>query len=189
MSDAEATDRHSLEAQADEVRAQLATTLERLERKRHDLVHLADVPAQIEEHAVPIAAGAAVALVVAGALVSWAVVRVVHAPERRRHERIEALRRAWQHPERVGRQRVGFVSGLVRKVATGLVTTLAMQLAKRALQNPEVLAALPKWERVARDRISAITALASRRRVRVADAASDPFGDPDLDAIARTDMS
>ena len=147
MSDDELHDRPSreaLEAQADEVRAKLATTLERLDRKRHEIAHLADVPAQIEEHVVPIAAGAAIVLVGAGALITWSIVRLVTAPERRPKQRLDALRRAWFHPENVGRKRSGFVGDLARKLATGIVTTLAMTALKRAIQSPELAEAFPQ---------------------------------------------
>jgi hypothetical protein len=147
MSDEELQDRpsrESLEAQADEVRAKLATTLGRLDRKRHEIAHLADVPAQIEEHVVPIAAGAAIVLVGTGALITWSIVRVVTAPQRRPQQRIEALRRAWFHPENVGRKRSTFVGDLVRKLATGIVTTVALQMLKKAIQSPELAEAFPQ---------------------------------------------
>ena len=136
--------RESLEAQADEVRAKLATTLERLDRKRHEIAHLADVPAQIEEHVVPLATGAALVLVATGALITWSVIRLVTAPERRPQQRIDALRRAWLHPETVGRKQNTFVGGLVRKLATGVATTVAMTLLKRAIQSPQLAEAFPQ---------------------------------------------
>lgn len=147
MSDEDQQDRPSreaLEAQADQVRAKLATTLERLDRKRHEIAHLADVPAQIEEHVVPIAAGAAIVLVGTGALITWSIVRLVTAPERRPQQRMDALRRAWFHPENVGRKRSTFVGDLVRKLATGVVTTLAMTMLKKAIQSPELAEAFPQ---------------------------------------------
>ena len=136
--------REALEAQADEVRAKLATTLERLDRKRHEIAHLADVPAQIEEHVVPIAAGAAIVLVGTGALITWSIVRLVTAPARRPRQRIDALRRAWLHPENVGRGRSTFVGDLVRKLATGIVTAVAMQALKKAIQSPQLAEAFPQ---------------------------------------------
>ncbi len=136
------TDRSALEAQADAVRAKLATTLGRLDRKRHEIAHLADVPAQIEEHVVPLAAGAALVLVATGALLTWSVVRMATASSRRPHERVEALRRAWYHPENVGRKKNSFMGDILRKIAMGAATTVAVQLAKKAMASPELSARL-----------------------------------------------
>jgi hypothetical protein len=188
--DEQATDRQSLEAQADEVRAKLATTLERLDRKRHEIAHLADVPAQIEEHVVPLAAGAAIVLVATGALITWSVVRLATRPERRPRERIEALRRAWLHPENVGRKRSTFVGDLLRKLAMGVATTLAMQVVKRAISSPQLAEAFPRLKllpgvapkRRKRTRPSAI----SGSRLAVADEAHEPSGSASITDIART---
>lgn len=141
--DEQQTDRSALEAQADQVRAKLATTLERLDRKRHEIVHLADVPAQIEEHVVPIAAGAALVLVATGALVTYSVIRLATASQRRPHERIEALRRAWRHPEFVGQKKSSFLGDVLRKLAMGAATTVAMRMVKKAMDNPQLMAKLP----------------------------------------------
>jgi NADH:ubiquinone oxidoreductase subunit 5 (subunit L)/multisubunit Na+/H+ antiporter MnhA subunit len=141
--DEQQSDRSALEAQADQVRAKLATTLERLDRKRHEIVHLADVPAQIEEHVVPIAAGAALVLVATGALVTYSVIRLATASQRRPRERMQALRRAWYQPEYVGQKKVSFLGDLLRKLAMGAATTVAMRLVKKAMDNPQLMAALP----------------------------------------------
>jgi hypothetical protein len=120
--------------------------------------------------------------------VTWSLVRMATASQRRPHERVEALRRAWYHPENVGRKKNSFVGDVLRKIAMGAATTVAMQMVKKAMANPEVSARLAQLQLP--PALSNLLQPKPRRRIsgarpRVVVEPID-FGDSGITDIART---
>lgn len=120
------TEREILTRKANVARSRLEGTLEQLDRKRHTVT---DVPAKLRRHGAPIAAIAAgVAVALAGGGVIY---RAVNRPRRRLgSERLRALKRIWDHPERVA-QGGSMWREIGRKIFIGGVSFLAVQLVKR----------------------------------------------------------
>ncbi len=137
--------RETLEREAERAKARLLTTLHALDRRRHDAM---DVTAQVKRHVVPAAALAAGVLFLVGGAVALSVHR---AHERRRHrgrERLRALQRVWNHPERTAAYEPRSV--LVEAARKALVATaslIAVELAKRVARSfaapPRLRAAAP----------------------------------------------
>jgi len=120
--------REQAERTADRVRAELLSTLQELDRRRHRAL---DLRYQIEKHfslVVAIAAGAG--LVAAGALL-LAVMRARLRRENLIGERIRGFIRAWDNPERIANSD----PVAARRMAIALAVTLATQLAKRGAQR------------------------------------------------------
>ena len=133
MSDRYRDEHARLERQADLTRARLMETLEAIDRRRHLFL---DVRHQVAEHKTPIMITAGIFASAISAGIGLLLYRLSHRDERRRHERVVALRRSWQHPERVGRYKDRpFLVELLRKVAMGTLTFAAMKLAKTAVQK------------------------------------------------------
>jgi hypothetical protein len=128
--------REELEREAERARARLMSTLDVLDRRRHDLL---DVRARVKDHELAIVGGAAaVALLVCGAIgaaIHDAVQRRRH-PSRKNRERIKALAGLWKHPDRAVRaQERSFGGEALRKVAMAVLSTVATQLASRLVKR------------------------------------------------------
>ena len=131
-------DREQVEKTADRLRDELLLTLEELDRRRERAL---DVKYQVRQaveknrEVLIQAGGAALALVVVGLGVSWW--RARHREELLWKHRAQAVRRAWEHPDRVASRAeerpVGMELG--RKLVFIFVSTLASAMAKRAVQS------------------------------------------------------
>ncbi|HZI07673.1 MAG TPA: hypothetical protein VEZ71_26890 [Archangium sp.] len=131
-------DREQVEKTADRLRDELLLTLEELDRRRERAM---DVKYQVRQaveknrDVLIQAGGAALALVVVGLGVSWW--RARHREELLWKHRAQAVRRAWEHPDRVASRAeerpVGIQLG--RKLVLIFVSTLASAMAKRAVQS------------------------------------------------------
>jgi hypothetical protein len=133
--------RDRLEANANALRSRLARTLESLDRRRHDAFN---VKVQAKRHPGFVAAvGGAMAAVAAGSgLITYLVIH--HRRSRglsdRLSDRLHAVTRIWQHPDRVARQKPhSLPAEIARGVLVSLASFVVSQLAERAL-----LKALPQ---------------------------------------------
>jgi hypothetical protein len=132
------SEREKVEKTADRLRDELLLTLEELERRRERAM---DVRYQVR-HALDKnrdvllkAGGVALALTVVGMGYSWW--RARHREELLWRHRAQAVRRAWEHPDRVASQAeerpIGIELG--RKLVLIFVTTLASAMARNAVQS------------------------------------------------------
>lgn len=132
------SDREQVEKTADRLRDELLLTIEELERRRERAL---DVRYQVgqaldKNRDLLIKAGGALAgLLVVSAGISWW--RARHREELLWKHRARALRRAWEHPDRVAshaeERPVPFELG--RKLVLIFATTLASAMAKRAVKS------------------------------------------------------
>lgn len=99
---------------ADRIRERFLRDLSALDRKRHEVF---DVKLQVKRHPMPLiaAAGAFAVALLTMVLVTRHRTKMRHS----NHARLEALLRAWEHPERVARDGKGEDPG--KKVAFGLL--------------------------------------------------------------------
>jgi hypothetical protein len=131
-------DREQVEKTADRLRDELLLTLEELDRRRERAL---DVKYQVRQaveknrDVLIQVGGVALALAVVGMGYSWW--RARHREEILWKHRAQAVRRAWEHPDRVASRAeerpVGFELG--RKLVFIFVSTLASAMAKRAVQS------------------------------------------------------
>lgn len=132
------SDREKVEKTADRLRDELLLTLEELERRRERAL---DVRYQLR-HAIEKnrdllikVGGVALGLMVVG--MGWSAWRARHREEILWKHRREALRRAWEHPDRVAshaeERPVGIELG--RKLVLIFATTLASAMAKSAVRS------------------------------------------------------
>jgi hypothetical protein len=132
------SDREKVEKTADRLRDELLLTLEELDRRRERAL---DVRYQLR-HAVEQnrdllikAGGVALGLLVVGVGYSWW--RQRHREEILWKHRRQALRRAWEHPDRLASRAeerpIGFELG--RKLVLIFATTLATAMAKSAVKT------------------------------------------------------
>jgi hypothetical protein len=134
MSNISHDERERLERQANLVRARLATTLDVLDKRGHEMV---DVKLQVRRHVVPLAVVAGTAALVVASGVGWAVYRLVTRDERKRRARRRLPAVVWNHPERIARvQKPPVLAELGRKLLVGTLTMLGMSLIRRAIDVP-----------------------------------------------------
>ncbi|WPB78139.1 hypothetical protein KYC5002_03095 [Archangium violaceum] len=131
-------DREQVEKTADRLRDELLLTLEELDRRREramDVRYQVSKAVEKNRDVLIQAGGVAVALAVAGMGYSWW--RSRHREELLWKHRAQALRRAWEHPDRVASRAeerpVGIELG--RKLVLIFVSTLASAMARRAVQS------------------------------------------------------
>lgn len=128
------TEREQTERTADRIREELLLTLEELDRRR---TRATDVKYQVQSHQDLLLAAGAVAVVLAGASVGYATYRRRHRAERLYDRRKRALRRAWEHPDRLatGREEKPFLVDFGQKLVLIFGTALATAIAKRSVQS------------------------------------------------------
>ena len=141
MSTTHQDERERLEREANLVRAKLATTLDVLDTRGHELIHrgqeLTDVKLQVKRHIVPLAAIAGTVAVGFVSIVGWAIYRVATREERKRAERRRLPSRVWNHPERVAQvQKPPVLAEIGRKLLVSTATMVGMTLIRRAIQAP-----------------------------------------------------
>jgi hypothetical protein len=120
--------RDDLEHQADIARTKLVVTLGELDRRSHELF---DVKKIIGRHKKQLAILAATAALVTVATALFLVRRRAKQARRLRSERVDALRRAWDHPQWLAPKRRSFGSELGRRLAM----TAAEAVGARALER------------------------------------------------------
>jgi hypothetical protein len=132
------SDREKVEKTADRLRDELMLTLEELERRRERALDMRYQLRQALEQNRELlikAGGVALGLVVVG--MGWSAWRARHREEIVWKHRREALRRAWEHPDRLAshaeERPVGIELG--RKLVLIFATTLASALAKSAVRS------------------------------------------------------
>lgn len=141
------SDREKVEKTADRLRDELLLTLEELDRRRERAM---DVRYQLRHFVeqnrdlLLKVGGATVALLVVGA--GYSMWRARHREELVWKHRAQALRRAWEHPDRVAshaeERPIGIELG--RKLVLIFVTSLATALAKSATRTLVPAAGQPK---------------------------------------------
>jgi hypothetical protein len=130
--------RYELEHEADMTRARLLRTIDALDRKRRELF---DFKLQLRRHTGDIVSAAGGLLIGAGATAAVVLYRR-HRHERRvRQERVRAIARLWQHPERIAARQsmLGTAVRLVLVVvATMATTTLGTHQLERIRKKPRL---------------------------------------------------
>jgi hypothetical protein len=140
--------RELLERAANRTRERLIDTLASLDHKRHDLTDggvKGIVHREVEEYKKPIAITAGSIILAVSGIVGWSVYRLATRKQRIREERWKALRRIWNHPERIARKdppKGSLASELGRKVLVSALTFAALEMTKRGVRN-----ALPAGEK------------------------------------------
>jgi cation diffusion facilitator CzcD-associated flavoprotein CzcO len=127
-------DREQVERTADRIRDELLLTLEELDRRR---TRVMDVRYQASRHQDLIVGVAITAAVLTGIGLGVAIYRARHREEILARHRAKAVRRAWQHPDRVAssaEQRPLPVE-LGRKLIIIFATALASNIAKNSVQS------------------------------------------------------
>lgn len=135
MSDDLERKRELLERSANRTRERLIETLSALDDKRHELTDVKGmVKREMREHRTPIAITLGSVLLGVGGIVGWSIYRLATRRERLRGERWKALRRLWNHPERLARKDPpsgSLASEIGRKVLVSALTFAALELTKR----------------------------------------------------------
>jgi hypothetical protein len=126
--------REQIESTADRIRDELLTTLKELDRRRHQAT---DVRRQVEEHLELFVLLGVGAVTLLGMGVGVAALRRRSRRRHPLHRRVEGMRRAWEHPERLASRADDkpMALELGRKVALAFAIAVATRLARRAAQN------------------------------------------------------
>src|SRR5688572_13386326 len=128
------SDREQVERAADRIRDELLLTLEELDRRRDRML---DVRYQASRHRDLLVGVAITAAVLTGVGLGVAVWRARHRQQILARHRVKAVRRAWQHPDRVAsssEQRPLPVE-LGRKLIFIFASTLATRIARNSVQT------------------------------------------------------
>lgn len=132
------TGRDDLERAANRTRERLLDTLSALDHRRHEVqdhpVELLE--AEMHEHMTPIAITTGALILGISSAIGWSVYRLATRDQRRREERWNALRRFWNHPERLARSSPpegSLASQLGRKVLLSAIGWASVELTKRSL--------------------------------------------------------
>jgi len=127
-------DRAQVERTADRIRDELMMTLEELDRRRHRTL---DVGYQASRHRDLIVGAAITAAVLTGVGVGIAMWRARHREEILARHRLKAIKRAWEHPDRLAssaeERPIGVQVG--RKLVMIFVTALATNIARNSVQT------------------------------------------------------
>jgi hypothetical protein len=126
--------REQVEKTADRIRDELMLTLEELDRRRERVM---DVRYQATRHRELIMGAAIAALVVTGVGVGMAVWRSRYRQHHLAQRRFKAVRRAWNHPERLATraEQRPFAVEMGRKLIMIFGTALATSIAKSSMQS------------------------------------------------------
>lgn len=125
--------REQIEKTADRIREEWLVTLQELDRRKHEAT---DLGLQARRHAAVFAlVGAGITATVGGSI-AWAAFRARHRTRVRMDKRWEAVRRAWNQPERVAvrSEDRAWPVELVKKLGLALGLAFGTQLAKRTAQ-------------------------------------------------------
>lgn len=131
--------REQLEQDANLLRERIARNLESLDQRRHEAF---DVKEQVKKHPLPgLILGISTLLAVTSSAAAIAY-RVRHRRFRRVLQGVEALSRAWHHPDRVAKSGEPLSHEIARGVAVSVASFVAAQLVKQALAKfvPELVA-------------------------------------------------
>lgn len=129
-----------LEREANRARDRLLGTLSELDHRRHAVQdHPTElVRSELQEYRRPIVIATGTAIVGLASVLGWSVYRLATRDQRRREERWAALRRFWEHPERIARKSLPqgtLASQLGRKVLLSAIGLIAVDLTKKALKG------------------------------------------------------
>ena len=131
--------RELLERSANRTRERLIGTLSALDEKRHELTDVKGrIHKQVHEHRKPLAITGGSIVLAVGTIIGVSIYRLATRKERVREERWKALRRFWNHPERLARKDPpsGSVAAeLGRKILVSALTFAAIELTKRGVRN------------------------------------------------------
>src|SRR5687768_11197493 len=128
------SDREQVERTADRIRDELLLTLEELDRRRDRML---DVRYQAMKHRDLLMGVAITAAVLTGVGLGVVVWRARHRQEILARHRVKAVRRAWQHPDRVASsaEQKPLPVELGRKLVMIFATALATKIAKNSVQT------------------------------------------------------
>ncbi len=133
--------RDQVERKADLLRERLLRTIDLLDQRRHIA---RDVRGRARRHpAVVMFGGAALALAAYGAVALAVRAARARDQDRLRRERVEAVRRLWQHPERVARREHGLLFRVARAALVAAATAAAVILARRGARRAWRLVSAP----------------------------------------------
>ena len=126
--------REQAERTADRLRAELMSTLQELDRRRHRAL---DVRFQLQRHRPLVVSVAAGLVLLATGAVALGILRARARRENLLHHRVRGLMRAWDNPDRIASPDSDGTTpfGAARKVAMAVAVTLATQVAKRGVQR------------------------------------------------------
>jgi hypothetical protein len=126
--------REQVEKTADRIRDELMLTLEELDRRRERVM---DVRYQASRHRTLLKGAAVATLVVTGVGVGVAIWRARHRQLLLAKKRRRALKRAWDHPDRLATraEQAPFAVELGKKLVMIFGTALATRIAKSSVQS------------------------------------------------------
>jgi hypothetical protein len=130
--------REHLEKKANLVRARLLGTIGELDRRRHELL---DLRLQIRRHAGDLISIAGGLLVGASATAAILVLRERRRESRVRKERLRAVVRLWEHPERIASKKNALASALrlaLVAVVAVATTTVGTRQIERLRRRPRI---------------------------------------------------
>lgn len=144
--------RELLERSANRTRERLVETLSALDERRHELTDVkGQIHKQVHEHVKPLAITGGSIVLAVGTVIGVSIYRFATRKERLRQERWNALRRLWNHPERLARKsppKGSVAAELGRKIVISALTFAAIELTKRSVRQ-----ALPAAQPVTRTRV------------------------------------
>lgn len=125
--------REQIEKTADRIREELLVTLQELDRRRTEEM---SVGVQVRKHAVAAGSVAAGAVALLGGAFAYTAYRARNRERLRLERRLEALKRAWKHPERlaVRSEDRPLPVELAKKLGLALGLAFGTQLAKRTAE-------------------------------------------------------
>jgi hypothetical protein len=131
--------RELLERSANRTRARLLDTIEALDQRRHEVMDVrGQLERQVEAHMKPLAVVGGLVVTTLGSVLGISIYWAATRRERLRRERWSALRRLWEHPERIARKdppKGSMAWSIGRKVLTATLTYVALEATKRMVRT------------------------------------------------------
>ena len=127
--------RDQVERRADLLRERLMSTIDLLDQRRHGLLNVLNVREQAQRHPAVLPMGVAGAALALSGVVAVTVRRVSTRDARLRRERLDAIWRLWQHPDRVARRERGVIFRIGRALLVSAATAALGVLARRGIQR------------------------------------------------------
>jgi hypothetical protein len=119
--------RHEMELRADVARDRLLDTISAIDRRRHEVM---DWRLQLRQHLTQLALVSAAVVGGLAIVIGAGLYRAKLLVDHRRRERVRALGRFWQHPERMATQQRG--GPLRAALMSGFITLLTLAAARMA---------------------------------------------------------
>lgn len=129
--------REQIEKAADRLRDELLLTLHELDRRRQNAFSLKAVKRNLQAHRRDLNLAALGAAVLVGSVIAVAYSRHEYQKRHSAELRLRALKRAWEHPDRLATKAPDRPVGelLARRVLVAGLATLGAQLGKRLVKN------------------------------------------------------